>query len=110
MLDVEVKVETYINECFVGIIGYWNNDASDCDWMRYSPSLPVWSHSLMDNWDLTSEFMEWKCNYNQDAFSSEPDNTNNEGDTIFEPSNVDEYGEDYGVEDDPNNVNNDVNL
>jgi len=68
MFDVELKVESYINECHVGILGWvTSNDTSDCDYMRYTPSLPIWSYSYKDEWDTSSEFMEWKCNYDQDA-------------------------------------------
>jgi len=51
--------------------------------------------------------MEWSCNYEKDGGESfEPDNNNNDPDTIFEePSNYDNYGEE-----EVSNANNDDNL
>lgn len=104
-------MESYINECYVGIVGWsTGRDASDCNWMRYYPQTPIWSYSMLQKWDSTSQYMDWKCNYNQvPSDSIEPDNTNNGLDDMdWEPSNVDPYGNEYGIEEDPDNTNNDV--
>lgn len=109
-----LKVESYVNECYVGVIGMATGvDSSDCSWMRYYPQTPIWSYSMLQKWDSTSQYMDWKCNYESVPSDSvvEPDNTKNGlEDEIYDPfevSNVDSYGNEYGIED-PTNTNNEV--
>lgn len=65
---------------------------------------------MMQKWDSTSQYLEWKCNYDVTAAESvEPDNTDSGLDLYdpFEVSNVDN-GDEYGIEEDPTNTNNEV--
>ena len=68
VLDIELRLELFVNECFFGPFGYLNDnpeDPFDCWRRRYYPNIPVWSTSFMDEWDRRSEYkgLEWKCNY-----------------------------------------------
>lgn len=64
----------------------------------------------MQKWDSTSQYLDWKCNYDVTPSEiEEPDNTDSGLDFYdpFEVSNVDAYGDEYGIED-PTNTNNEV--
>ena len=59
VLDIELRLELFVNECFFGPFGYLNDnpeDPFDCWRRRYYPNIPVWSTSFMDEWDRRSEY------------------------------------------------------
>ena len=63
LLDIELKLETYVNECIFGPLGFINNpeDPLDCWKRRYYPNLPIWKINGIPEYDLLMEFYEFEC-------------------------------------------------
>ena len=53
VFDLLVSLETRAYECQRGLLGstFTNADPSDCVWRRYTPHLPVYQLSLLDQFD-----------------------------------------------------------
>jgi len=93
VFDLEVKVETRVDECYFGVFGLLNEDPFDCQWRRYYPQIPLFEISFQEEWDITEDYLEWECNYYDDLNeeSGEPNNIDpSQSDLPFdlEPSNI----------------------
>ena len=71
MFNFEIRLETFVNECFFGPFGFLNHDISvyvpddplDCVRRRYEPELPLFKAGILNAWDFVFEYLEWQCNY-----------------------------------------------
>ena len=71
-LDLEIRLETFVNECYFGPFGFLNipSDPLDCFRRRYYPNLPIFKVSFMDEWDMLIDYIEWECNYESRALAA----------------------------------------
>lgn len=91
VFDVDILIETRVDECHIGVFGFLNDDPVDCTWRRYYPQIPLFEVSVLEEWDLTEDYLEWQCNYFEDVDS---------GSSPSEPNNI----EDPYVPDEPSNI------
>ena len=62
VFDISVEVETLVNECAFGIIGWiTGSDKKDCAWRRYKPQLPIWGAGLLNQADRVRDYVPWTC-------------------------------------------------
>ena len=62
--DVEMFVQSRINECNYGLWGKYVEspaDGSDCWWRRYYPQVPIWKRYFKDSADNKNDVVEWTC-------------------------------------------------
>ena len=112
VFDISVEVETLVNECAFGIIGWiTGSDKKDCAWRRYKPQLPIWGAGLLNQADRVRDYVPWTCTDGSElsTWDSRQDlDGDGEPDEHFhgwEPSNIDEGddiegGDDWDTADD----------
>lgn len=98
-LDLQIRLETFVNECFFGPFGYLNqpDDPIDCFRRRYYPKIPIWEATLLDETDSQMNLYEWTCNYEGDANLRIPGRDSNNKNQTMDASDMDESEED-GIE------------
>ena len=65
VLDIIIRFEFHVNECIVGVFGWINepDDILDCFWKYYRPVLPIYEISFVDEGDMSYDYMQWNCNF-----------------------------------------------
>ena len=71
MFDVQVNVESQVNECDGGIwalVNYFSAaDKStvtlhNCAWRQYRPAMPIYEASWLNSGDKGRDYVSWRCN------------------------------------------------
>lgn len=70
-----LNFEANVNECDFGMMSFllknhdgkykdWTNpDWHDCAWRRYVMDLPLYEYEVLQQYQVTGDYMEFKCNY-----------------------------------------------
>ena len=59
---IEGFLHTEVYECTGGMFSYFTGgEGHVCEWEDYQPLLPLYNSSINDKYDMTTDYLQWKC-------------------------------------------------
>lgn len=90
---IEGYLHTEVYECQGGLFSYYTGgEGSVCEWEDYQPLLPIYSSSVNDKYDMTADYIQWRCtDESQDYYAAYEGVEFEEEDDLIEVEDDEDY-------------------